>query len=218
MALEGTHIRFAVDAQHLFKPEDLDKYISGSIYPDSRYPTGIDRTLTHNDSQMEKSFWADDDFRKGWAAHLLYDKIQFDVHTEWFSDILKETNPNMSNEDDWIVRTALKTVQDIFDISQFDIKQYLDSLKYTETLNGEADVSIKKYNQLFIDIYNKAPNVTIEDLEKMWLDWSIPAEIAVKIRIKAYELQEDKKFQPLILEMYEETLKRKGAFYKKFCI
>ena len=217
MALEGTHIRFAVDSQDLFDVEELYKYISGSIYPDSRYPTGIDRKLTHNDSQMEQSFWVDDDFRKGWAAHLLYDKIQFDVHTEWFSDILKETNPNMSNEDDRIVRTALKTVQDIHDISQFDIKQYLDSLTYTETPNGEADVSIKKYNQLFIDIYNKAPDVTIEDLEKMWLDWSIPAEIAVKIRIKAYELYVDEKFKPLILKIYEETLKRKETFYKKFC-
>jgi hypothetical protein len=198
--------------------KDLNKYIAGSIYPDSRYPTGINRLLTHDDAQMKEAFWKNDDFRKGWVSHLLYDKIQYSVHTEWFSDILKEKNPNMSNEDDWIVRTALKILQDIDDIGQFDIKQHLDALKYIETPNGEDKKAVQKYNQLCRDIYSNAPNVTIEDLEKMWVDWSIPAEIAVKMRTKAYEINKDEKLRPLIVKIYNETLERREKFYKQYCI
>lgn len=218
MALEGTHIRFAVDTQDFFEVSDIVKYIAGSIYPDSRYPTGIDRALTHDDSQMQQSFWKDDDFRKGWAAHLLYDKIQYDVHTEWFKDILKENNPQMSGKDDWIVRTALKILQDIDDIGQFDIKKHLGSLRYIETPNGEAKEAIQKYNQLFIDIYSKAPNISIEDLEKMWVDWNIPKDIAAKMRTKAYEIQADPELKLKVDKIYNETLKRQKDFYNQYCI
>ena len=79
MALEATHIRYALDNKDRFDVSDETKYVSGTVYPDSRYPTGIARTLTHDDSQMQKNFWSNDDFRKGWAAHLLYDKIQQSV-------------------------------------------------------------------------------------------------------------------------------------------
>ena len=37
MALEATHIRFAYDLKEKYKITDLEKYISGLIYPDSRY-------------------------------------------------------------------------------------------------------------------------------------------------------------------------------------
>lgn len=41
MALEGTHIRFALDVGDKYNIKDLGKYISGTLYPDSRYITGI---------------------------------------------------------------------------------------------------------------------------------------------------------------------------------
>jgi hypothetical protein len=218
MALEATHIRFALDTQELFEVKDLSKYISGTIYPDSRYPTGIDRMLTHDDSQMAKDFWKSDDFRKGWAVHLLYDKIQFAVHADWFGDFLKEKNPEMTGEEDWIVRTALKILQDIDDLHQFDIKQHLSALNYIETPNGEDEIKVKEYNQLFINIYNKAPDVSVEDLEQMWVDWSIPAEIAAKMRGKAHEIQKNERLMELVAKIYGETIMRKDEFYNKHCI
>jgi len=218
MALEATHIRFALDTQGLFEVEDLNKYISGTIYPDSRYPTGIDRMLTHDDSQMAKDFWSNDDFRKGWAAHLLYDKIQFAVHADLFGDFLKENNPDMTGEEDWIVRTALKILQDIDDLHRFDIKSHLSALNYIETPNGEDKIKVTEYNQLFINIYNKAPDVTIEDLEQMWVKWSIPVEIAAKMRSKAYEIQKNERLIKLVSKIYDETITRKEEFYNKYCI
>lgn len=218
MALEATHIRFALDVKDFFEVQSVDKYVSGSIYPDSRYPTGIDRTLTHDDSQMLKSFWESDDFRKGWASHLLYDKIQFSVHADWFKSILKEANPEMTSEEDWIVRTALKILQDIDDLRHFDVKKHLSALAYVETPNGEDDAQMRKYNQLFINIYNKSPEVTIEDLEKMWVDWGVDASTATKMRRKAHEIQKDKQLMQSVIGAYDETLSRNKEFFEKYCI
>lgn len=218
MALEASHIRFALDIRNLFEVKNLNKYISGTIYPDSRYPTGIDRMLTHDDSQMTKDFWHNDDFRKGWAAHLLYDKMQFEVHADWFGDFLKENNPDMTGEEDWIARTALKILQDIDDLHRFDIKPHLSALNYVETPNDEDRIKVTAYNQLFINIYNKAPDVRLEDLEQMWVRWSIPLETAAKMRAKACEMQKNEGLMKLVPKIYDETIARKDEFYNRYCI
>lgn len=218
MALEATHIRYALDTEDRFGVQDETKYVSGSIYPDSRYPTGVDRTLTHDDSQMEKVFWHDDDFRKGWASHLLYDQIQYTVHGEWFADILQAENPEMTGEEDWIVRTALKILQDIDDIQHFDIKSHLESLSHVETPNGEDEEKVQKYNQMFVDIYSKAPDVSIEDLEQMWIDWGVPTETAVKMREKSYEIQANAALMEKVRGIYVETISRTDEFFNRYCI
>jgi len=218
MALEATHIRYALDTKDRFGVSDETKYISGSIYPDSRYPTGTDRTLTHDDSQMEKEFWSDDEFRKGWSAHLLYDKIQQSVHGDWFADMLAAKNPGMTKEEDWIVCTALKILQDIDDIKHFNIKAHLASLSYVETPNGEDEVKVKTYNQMFVDIYSKAPNVSIEDLERMWIDWRVPADTAARMREKSYEIQVDDVLMEKVRGIYAETLNRTDEFFNRYCI
>jgi len=197
---------------------DETKYISGSIYPDSRYPTGIDRTLTHDNSQMEKEFWSDDDFRKGWAAHLLYDKIQHSVHTDWFKDILQEANSEMVNEEDWVIRSALKMLQDIDDIKHFDIKAHLASLSHIETPNGEDVAKVQEYNKLFVDIYNKSPDVSIEDLEQMWIDWGVLVEAAAKMREKSYEILADDVLMERVRGIYVETMNRTDEFFNRYCL
>lgn len=41
MALEATHLRFALDLLPKLEVKDINDYLAGSIYPDSRYTTGI---------------------------------------------------------------------------------------------------------------------------------------------------------------------------------
>lgn len=48
MSLGATHIRFALDLRDRYQVQDIEKYLSGTIYSDSRYVTKIDRNLTHN--------------------------------------------------------------------------------------------------------------------------------------------------------------------------
>ena len=52
MALEATHIRFAFDLKDVYDVSDIDAFVSGSIYPDSRYVTGIDRLATHPEGYL----------------------------------------------------------------------------------------------------------------------------------------------------------------------
>ena len=56
MAFTATHIKFALDFKDKYDIKDLSHYLSGAIYPDSRYVTGIDRNLTHN-SDLHRSSW-----------------------------------------------------------------------------------------------------------------------------------------------------------------
>jgi hypothetical protein len=218
MALEATHIRYALDTKNRFGVVDVNKHVSGSVYPDSRYPTGIDRTLTHDDSQMKKDFWCDDDFRKGWAAHLLYDKIQHSVHTDWFKDILKKPDAEITGEEDWIIRSALKMLQDIEDVKQFNIKQHLSALQHVENPNDEDVVVVHQYNQMLFNLYNKTGEVSIEDLEQMWICLTVSTENAAKMRQKAYEIQGDPELTQLVKNIYDETVKRTDEFFNRYCL
>jgi hypothetical protein len=47
MALEATHIRFALDLKDTYGVNDVHAFVSGAVYPDSRYVMGIDRIATH---------------------------------------------------------------------------------------------------------------------------------------------------------------------------
>jgi hypothetical protein len=217
MALEGTHMRFALEVRDSFRVKDVKKYISGSIYPDSRYITGVDRGLTHDDSQMERIFWWDDDFKKGWASHILYDKIQYEVHTELFKDILKEGNPEMSWEEDWIVRSALKILQDKFDVLRFNIHEFLDGLDYVETPNGEDYETLKKYNCCYKRVYSKVPNVTVEDIEAMWDEWNVSDENSKRIERLVNEMRKDAVLMKRIEGIYPRTMDVFEDYFQRFC-
>lgn len=218
MALEATHIRFALDIKDKFGVQDINKYLSGSIYPDSRYPTGIDRTLTHDDRQMTPAFWLDDDFRKGWAAHLVYDKIQFAVHTNLFADILMETNPQITKEQDWIIRSALKIVQDLSDIQAFDIKSHLSALDYIENPNGEDVRVVRDYNTLCKQIYSKAPDVTIADLREMWVAWGVSNQHAQAMEQWAQRIQSDPDLYDRVCNTYARTLELSDNYFNQYCV
>jgi hypothetical protein len=121
MSLGATHIRFALDVKEEYKIKDLEKYISGVIYPDSRYITGIDRNLTH----AHDLFVADSDFKRGWQVHLICDEVQEAKRKELLPDLYKD-----KNIDPWITNTAIKIIQDIDDFEAFNIQDYLDFFVY----------------------------------------------------------------------------------------
>lgn len=212
MALIGTHIRFALDLKNDLNIQSLDQYISGTIYPDSRYLSKIDRTATHSPKFLSPQFYKNNDFKKGWFAHLLYDDIQFKVFAQIFPDLLdkfKEETGYLSTEH-WILRSGLKTFQDLDDVSQFPIKDYLSCLKYVETPNHEASSIISNYNQMFINIYGKN-NLETKDLVEMWARLGVDQDLVNQIGEKITELKLNKEILQKIPLIYPETLK----YYKK---
>jgi len=119
MVLEASHIRFALDIKDLLKVQDIDAYVSGSIYPDSRYVTEVDRLATHPKDYRDDSMFHTSDFRKGWFAHLLADDAQFVCMGEMLPQVKIGTG-----EESWIKRSAIKILQDIEDAKEFDLAKY----------------------------------------------------------------------------------------------
>lgn len=207
MALLGTHIRFALDIKNNFNIKNLDEYISGTVYPDSRYITKIDRESTHSKNFLNKNFYKDNDFKKGWFVHLICDKIQFKVFENIFPDLLDnfKDEKNKLSPEHWVLRTNLKIFQDMYDVSQFPIKNYLKYLEYTETPNNEKNELIKKYNQILIDLY-KRDKLIPQDLINMWTDLGVGKEMTNQIKKKNDEMKSNVKILEKIPLIYPEIL------------
>lgn len=212
MALEGTHFRYALDVKDKFKVTELKPYISGCVYPDSRYQTGIDRILTHSNEQMSRNFWKDDDFKKGWATHLLYDKIMYSVHVEWFERLM----PSGSNEWSWF--TALKIFQDIDDVKKFDITEYIECLNFVGTPNGEDVSEVRAYNELIESVYRSPTNLSIESYSPIWQEWNLPKERISMLKSDFKYIEDLTEIGEKVLEVYDETLKRTEDWFNEFCL
>lgn len=206
MALEATHIRFALDLKEKYKILDFKKYVSGTIYPDSRYVTGIDRILTHPKDYLNWNFETISDFKKGWFVHLLTDKIQWLVTKEKIPQAFEGEIGQGSEV--WIKHTALKVLQDINDLGRYDIKEYFSYFDYVENLNGEDIEKVKQYNQIFPKMYALPEKVNIDSYCQMWKLFGVGDELVLRIKRQAEEYSEDRFFMEKMLEIYPEMLKR----------
>ena len=146
MALASSHIRFAIDIQNKMGVTNVCDYVLGSIYPDSRYVTKIDRHLTHplKEYQTDPTF-KKDDFRKGWYTHLLCDDIQYALITELFPEVGESDSGEQDSK--WVKRTSVKILQDIEDAKSFDIQKYLGCLSEARNPNREDIEKVKFFNE-----------------------------------------------------------------------
>ncbi len=209
MALEATHIRFALDLKEKYKIKDIEKYVVGAIYPDSRYVSGIDRTLTHN-SEILKPEFAKDDFHKGWQAHQLTDVIQTEILKECFVYLFPTfVEKNEFANGEWEIFSTLKIIQDIDDMQKFNLASYLKYLKnYAFNPNGEKLVDIEKYNQIIVDLYKNKKKTTVEDNYEMWLALGINREAGERIKKQTEKLLKNKQVMKKVKGVYGEMLKR----------
>jgi hypothetical protein len=212
MSLAATHIRLALDLKDKYQVQDVKKYISGAIYPDSRYITKINRQLTHNDEILKLTF-AKDDFRKGWQTHQACDAIQKEMRKNFLPQAFAEEGDGY-NEKIWIIATATKIIQDILDAQSFSIQEYLKYLEFTHNPNGEDIRGIKKYNQLIITLYKGKKETMIEDYYQMWLAFGISKNLGLKVKMKAEELQGNQKLMEKINGAYINMLKNYNNFLK----
>lgn len=121
MPLAATHINYALELKDSLNIKNLNEYLAGALYPDSRCITKIDRKLTHDNSFLNKKINKLSDFEKGWYTHLLCDN-SFNV----FKDSLLQTN-EISN--DWPSYTAFKILLDIEISKQHKLGNYFNILK-----------------------------------------------------------------------------------------
>lgn len=201
MALEGTHIRLAIDLKGKYKVQDLEKYIVGTIYPDSRYITGIDRELTHNNNLIKLEF-AKDDFRKGWQLHLICDNLQNELRRKLLPELSSE-----SREEDFIFASAMKTVQDMNDIKQFYLQKYLKFLDYVYNPNGEELRKIKEYHKIILNLYRGKKETSVEDNYNMWRGLGVEKYKCQRIKQKTEEVLKNQELVKRIHFIYREMIK-----------
>ncbi|MFB6226412.1 MAG: hypothetical protein ABEJ02_03595 [Candidatus Paceibacteria bacterium] len=149
MAFSATHLKFAAHKQQGLSIENKDKYYSGTVYPDSRYVTGIAREKTHFDELLPFEQYQDD-FKLGWAVHYLCDQRQGEVIHDVFDDL----NRGDENIDWWVEFSAIKLAQDYFDRKNFELLEHLQHLNYTEiNFEGEKESELTKFLDDIKDSY-----------------------------------------------------------------
>lgn len=113
MASPATHLLFAMDLESHLLIQDPVTYHAGSLYPDSRYFTGISRERTHGPHCPRDPFATGlSDFERGWATHLLYDERV----SSRLVDMIPASYPRTREHDGfdpwWVYLTAMKLVED----------------------------------------------------------------------------------------------------------
>ncbi len=205
MPLEAIHIKFALDKQDKYRIQDLSKYLSGSVYPDSRYITKISRELTHSNDLLSPDFGVDD-FKKGWANHFLCDKLWNQAIDNNFPEIFEDEKSQGWGSERWVKNTALKNILDLEAIKMFDIKKYLPLLIYTFCPNGEPVEQMQEYYKRIQELYGVNREMTIDDLKQMWLWLGIGEELAEKVTEKSEEFAGSPELVNKICEQYGEML------------
>jgi hypothetical protein len=204
MALEATHMRFALDLKDKYQAQDLKKYLAGAVYPDSRYITGLGRNITHRDGLLNPNLPVGD-FKSGWQTHVIYDFTQYKILHEQISELNNLLRTD--GDEKWFIYfTAVKVIEDMANMQAFDIKMALGCLVYVENPNSEDLEQIKKYHQIIIDLYQNKKVTTVEDNYKMWLAFGVSKDLCEKVKEKTEELLKDKILVEKIRACYKMVL------------
>jgi hypothetical protein len=202
MPLSASHIKFALDQIDYFKPNDLDKYLEGAIYPDSRYLSGLDRSKTHDYDFWLEKFWHDNDFKKGWASHNISDKAYLNGIREIFP-LWVDLN------EEWvkIENCAVKIVGDIAVLGSLDIIDKLDIIKTVLNSNNESKEKMKEHLQLIKDCYKNGDRTSIADYFVI-MTKSLGQDLGEKIMAKAEFFAADEKLSAAINEFFINGVKK----------
>ena len=162
MALPATHIRFALELVDRLPVGSRQVYLAGTLYPDSRWLTGLGREATHADIHLHRRF-ATSDFRWGWHVHCRCDQVQ--------SALMQQNFPELAAFDDgkrWVYSSALKMIQDSGDLAAVDMAGEMADLAPVETPNNEDPERIKAYYDGVREIYAGKTQMRPEDYRRLW--------------------------------------------------
>ncbi len=203
MALTATHLRFALEMKDELNVQNLEQYLSGSMYPDSRYSTGVAREVTHDESLFTGDLSLMDDFYKGWAMHLACDRAQGEAMKQLFPEEILST---LSGEEGWIFRTALKMLQDIDDAGRFDANHFVRLMTWYQSPRGnETSEQLERYYGLYRNLYI-SKDVTIEEEMAVWVKAGMDQKLIEQVKETANRLKEDPSSVERVARLYETSL------------
>jgi hypothetical protein len=204
MALTATHLRFALEMKDELHVQNFEQYLSGTMYPDSRYSTGVAREVTHDESLFVGDLLAMDDFRKGWAMHLACDRAQGEAMNQLFPE---EVSLTMPGEEGWIFRTALKVLEDIDDARAFDANRFIRMMTWYQSPCGyETSEQLEHYYGLYRDLYASG-GVVIEAELAVWVKAGMDAVLIERVKERANQFKEDPSSMERVARLYETLLR-----------
>lgn len=212
MALEGTHVRFALDLGTELGIENFDAYCSGSVYPDTRYVTRVQRDVTHGPDCPHNPFANGlSDFQRGWASHLLYDHQAGGAMKLYLSPDL---GPLGQGNAAWVEFTAMKVVEDLEAIHRRpDILAYLQRLAIPVSPSGEPIKMLQYHFAVISKLYRDIP--TFGDYRQWFLDIGASEALADSVVNRAIAMLHDEAFSANLTVIFdrvlEETLVARGA-------
>lgn len=203
MALTATHLRFALEMKDEIGVQNLEQYLSGTMYPDSRYFTGVAREVTHGATLFAAGLATADDFRKGWAMHLACDLAQAEAMKALFPE---EWEKNDTMPDRWIFRTALKVLQDIDDAGKFDADHFVRLMTwYASPFGHETSEQLESYYGFYRELYASGA-VTIEDELAAWRKVGMDADMLERVKEKSYQLKENPSNASRVSQLFAQSL------------
>lgn len=190
MSFQATHLKFALDVKDIVKAKNLTLYFSGTLYPDSRYLTKIDRKITHTRFEPKEIPRLTDDFVKGWQVHLWYDKLALP-----YLDLIglgKKFDPNLDrkNFEVWTKVTAVKLVEDFYYWQHNPWSKILPYLQFTKDPNNEDVNILKSWYHYFASFYAMTPNFSDYTVQAKFMN--IPDNLANQTQQNAEEILLDK--------------------------
>jgi hypothetical protein len=202
MALPATHIRFALDMADRFPVEHLDRYIAGTLYPDSRWLTGVARLKSHDPRYLE-SIFPFSDYTLGIHIHCMCDKIQ--------SGIFEATLPGLAgllDQERWVYLSAAKMIQDRLDMQAFDMQTYLPCLDYAENPNQEDIQRVRVFNRIIQSAYHLKTGMNFQDYYNLWVHVTLSTAMAAAMVREMERLSADNGLVERIKQSYDEILER----------
>lgn len=200
--MELTHVRFALDLQEWLNVKGERAYLLGSIYPDSRYLTGLSRHATHGTDSPRDPFHEEDDFKKGWATHVLYDEMTAGpvmAQTPFSRSELAQGN------EAWQEMSAVKLVEDMQSYEVLGERgRVITTLKFREAPQNESMEKLIAYTRLQETLYREQP--TLETYKKFWIEFGVREDLAESIIERAGKYLDNSSAATSIAAIYNQTL------------
>jgi len=208
MAMELTHVRFARDLKERLSIENESAYYTGTIYPDSRYMTRIDRNLTHAGSSPQDPFAGGlSDFEKGWTTHLFYDHHAHPLYVQFSPWPEEKAQPGNQV---WQFISAAKVVEDMqsYQAMNGDVDMMLN-IDFSERPNSEDPTVMSAYAQIQRILYQQQP--TIEHYLEFWLALSPNKQVIDGVMGYVQEMLHNDDHQERIRHIYDHVLEEAGS-------
>jgi hypothetical protein len=131
-----------------------------------------------------------------------------------FDDLLKNLESKVAHgNQNWIVRTAIKVLQDLDDVKSFEIKNFLHCLDHVEAPNGESLERVRDYNKYFSAFYS-LERIEFSNVHDALMSMGIDGELSNEVIETAKKLQADVDIHNRIKSLYSEMLNAFPVYFK----